>query len=79
MFTKFLMAAVLAVPLMGVLPAPEAKAESPTAALPDTVQTAQNPNNQHGRTVRTRRTVRPVNSGPRHRHVHAHRAIHHRR
>jgi hypothetical protein len=79
MFRKFLIAAVLAVPLMGVLPAAEAKAESPTAALQNTVQTVQNANDQYVRRACTVRTVRRFDCGPRYRHVHSYRMIHHRR
>ncbi len=77
MFKKFLFAAVLAVPLMGVLPASEAKAETPTATLQNAVQTVENANNQFVRYGRVR-TVRRVYCGPVYRHVHGYRVIHYR-
>jgi hypothetical protein len=79
MFKKFMLAAALALPLMGALPATEAKADAPTAALQSTVQTVQNAANQNIRTVRTVRVVRRGGCGRHFRHVHGCRVVHYRR
>jgi hypothetical protein len=79
MFKKFILAAALAVPLMGALPATEAKAESPTAALQSTVQTVQNAANQSIRTFRTVRVVRHRGCRGCVRHFHSYRVMHYRR
>jgi hypothetical protein len=58
MLKKLVLAAALAVPALGFLPAAEARAAAPVSALQSTVQSVQSAADQHVCFVRTYRTVR---------------------